>query len=92
MYDRTPLGYAAINGHRGVAELLLGREDVDLNCLDANDRTLLGCAAIKRHERVVKLLLEHKGVDFDRPGKRGGTPRSYATRSAEATTSPEASG
>jgi len=44
---------AAIEGHEGVMNVLLEREDVDLNLLDDHNRTLLARAAISRHQGIV---------------------------------------
>ena len=71
---RTPLAWAARNGHVGVAKILLGWGNVDPNRQDTDDRTPLGCAAIYGHEGVVKLLLEREDVKPDRPDKYDQTP------------------
>ena len=70
----TPFGWAAVNGHEGVAKLLLGRDDVDPNRPDRYGETPLGWAAIKGHEGVVKLLLGRENVDPDHPGENNRTP------------------
>ncbi|KAI9760034.1 MAG: hypothetical protein M1840_002750, partial [Geoglossum simile] len=55
---RTPLSWAARNGHEAVVKLLLAIEKVDLNSKDSSyGRTPLSWAAGNGHEAVVKLLL-----------------------------------
>ena len=75
---KTPLSWAAINGHEGVVEALLQRKNVYPNPLDIYDRTPLGGAAIEGHEGVVMLLLEQEDVDPNRPDKYGRTPLGWA--------------
>ena len=75
---RTPLAWAARNGHGGVVKLLLERGNVDPNCPDKNDRTPLGCTALEGHEGVVKLLLERENVDPNRPDRLGNGPLGWA--------------
>ena len=55
---RTPLAWAARNGHEAVVKIFLEQKNVDRNLPDKNDLTPLGWAAVERHEGVVKLLLE----------------------------------
>ena len=71
---RTPLAWAAENGHEGVIEILLERETIDLNRPDVYGQTPLGSAAIAGYERVVKILLEREEVDPNRPGTVDRTP------------------
>jgi len=76
---RTPLTWAARNGHEGVVKLLLEQKNVDPDRLGMYDRTPLMCAAIEGHEGVVKLLLEREDVDPDRPDKDDRTPLMYSS-------------
>lgn len=48
---RTPLSWAAANGHKNVVELLLDHNGVDLNSKDKYDLTPLGWAAQNGHKR-----------------------------------------
>jgi len=76
---RTPLAWAARNGHEGLVKILLERENVDPDRTDKNDLTPLGWAAIKGHEGVVKLLLERENVDPNLQDVYGRTPLGSAT-------------
>jgi len=70
---RTPLAWAARNGHEGVVKILLER-NVDPDRADKNNLAPLGWACIKGHEGVVKLLLERESVDPNRPDVDDRTP------------------
>jgi len=70
----TPLMWAAWNGHEGVAEILLGRQDINPNKPDNRGQTPLYCAAWTGHEGVVKMLLGHDDVNPDKPDVYGQTP------------------
>jgi len=70
----TPLVWAALNGHEGVAKILLGRGDVDPDRPDESSRTPLWWAACNGHEVVVKILLRRDHVNPDRPDMCGRIP------------------
>ena len=70
----TPLGWAACNGHEGVVEILLGRDDINADKPDMDGQTPLCCAAQNGHDGVVKILLGRDGVDPGKPDKDGQTP------------------
>ncbi|KAJ6779447.1 hypothetical protein PWT90_05426 [Aphanocladium album] len=53
---RTPLSWAASNGHAIVVRSLLMEDGVDINSQDQNGQTPLSWAAKRGHEAVVKLL------------------------------------
>jgi ankyrin repeat protein len=54
---RTPLSWAAVNGHEAVIKLLLETSKVDVESKDTEyGRTPLSWAAENGHEAVVKLL------------------------------------
>ena len=63
MYDRTPLVWAAGEGHGGVAKSLLECGNVDHNSRDQNDEGPLGGAATSGCQCVFKLLLQQEDVD-----------------------------
>ena len=75
-YRRTPLSWAAENGHEAVVKLLL-EKGADLESRDSTGRTPLSRAAENGHEAVVKLLLE-KGADLESKDSTGRTPLSWA--------------
>jgi hypothetical protein len=81
-YGRTPLSWAAENGHETVIKLLLATGEVDVDSKDTEyGRTPLSWAASNGHEAVVKLLLETGKVDVDsKDTEYGRTPLWWAAR------------
>ena len=77
-YGRTPLSWAAGQGHEAVVKLLLGVEGVDPDSKDTDGQTPLAWAAGQGHEAVVKLLLGVEGVDPDSKDTDGQTPLAWA--------------
>ena len=71
---RTPLIWAAREGHESVVKVLLEGENVDANRPGMYARTPLGCAAFEGHEGVVRLLLERENVDPNHADVNGRTP------------------
>jgi len=64
---RTPLSWAAGNGHEGIVALLLGRKDVNPHSSSKSLRTPLSWAAANGHEGIVKLLLVRGDGNSDTP-------------------------
>ena len=73
-YNRTPLSWAAEEGHETVVKLLLAKDGVDPDAKDKWGQTPLSWAARKGHEAVVRLLLAKDGVDPDSKDKWGWKP------------------
>ena len=64
-YGRTPLSWAAGEGHEAVVQLLIGRGGVDTNTKDYGGVTPLMLAARGGHEAVVRLLIERDDIDIN---------------------------
>ncbi len=62
-WGNTPLHYAALYGHIGVLELLLKKDDVDINQNNNDQKSSLFFAATKNHLKAGEILLKY-GADF----------------------------
>jgi len=77
-YGRTPLSYAAENGHDEVVKLLLAMDSVNPDFKNMDGRTPLLFAAENGHTAVVKLLVVTDAVNPDSSDTDGRTPLSWA--------------
>ncbi|KAL6692003.1 hypothetical protein J3F84DRAFT_403077 [Trichoderma pleuroticola] len=80
---RTPLSWAAKNGHATVVKLLL-EQGAEIDSKDNEGQTPLSMAAENGHEIVARLLLE-KGAKAESKDKRDRTPLSLATKNGHET-------
>ena len=78
VFNRTALGYAAIEGHVEFARMLLERGPV-IDARDIGDEIPLHFAAEYGETQVAQLLLEH-GVDVNARNKLGLTPSQLGSR------------
>ncbi|CAD6570009.1 MAG: hypothetical protein ASARMPREDX12_003269 [Alectoria sarmentosa] len=77
---RAALSYAAMHGHGRIVELLLEREDIDVNIRDErHNMTPLMFAIATGREAVLKILLKHKDIVTDKQYPRGGTALHWAS-------------
>lgn len=65
-------------GHEAVVELLMKRDNVDVNSKDKYKRTSLSWAAIMGYEVVVKSLMKQDEVDVNSKDEHKRTPLSWA--------------
>jgi ankyrin repeat protein len=80
--SRTPLSWAATNGHMGVVKLLL-RQDIVLDSKDSRyGRTPLSWAVKHGHQAVVKLLIEN-GANPDSKSRFNRTPLLFAAENED---------
>ena len=81
---KTPLMWAAIEGHEEAVRVLLHRQDIDVNslCYDESwlsPRTALAWAAHNGHVAIVELLLERDDIDVNlMGGPESHTPLTWA--------------
>jgi ankyrin repeat protein len=62
-HDRTPLAWAAEQGHEPIVKLLLSMDGVEVNAADRNGWKPLFLAAMRRHKSVVKILLATESIN-----------------------------
>ena len=77
-WGRTPLIWAARNGHEAVVKLLL-EKGAQMDSKDKYNQTALLLAVQNGHEAMVKMLLK-EGADLDSKDVYGQTPLSRAAR------------
>jgi ankyrin repeat protein len=72
---------ACANGHLGIVELLLGREDADVNAQTKEwGSTALIISARDGQSKILKQLLKHKDIDFNAKDNEGKTAFMFACR------------
>ncbi|KAG0642611.1 ankyrin repeat-containing domain protein [Tuber brumale] len=75
----TPLSWADSNGRVEIVQILVDRQDANVNSHDILDRTTLYYAAIMGHgEKVVKVLLGDGRIDFNFRDDEYKTPLLFA--------------
>ena len=74
--EGTPLHYAAWEGHKEIAELLIV-EGADVNVKDKNSATPLHLAAEYDHKEIAELLIAN-GADVNAKRSDGSTPLDWA--------------
>lgn len=57
--------YSAIHGYTDYLQLLIGKEDVDLNYQDRDGQTALSHAVRNGNEKVIRILLRNDRVDLN---------------------------
>lgn len=81
-FGRTPLMWAAFEGHEATVKALIHHQDADVNLLVYDGTgylTALGYAAISGHAGIVELLLERDDIDVNLVGNpKSFTPLIYA--------------
>ena len=65
---------AAGRGHEAIVQLLIDRDDVDIDAKDKFGMTPLSQAAQRGHEAIVRLLIARGDVDINSKDISGKTP------------------
>ena len=81
-YGRSPLLYAAKNGHGAVVRLLLARDNVEVNSMDHYGMTPLSVAALNGHDAVVRLLLAREDIAINSGIKVEAAPLPHIVKAA----------
>ncbi|QMW26979.1 hypothetical protein G4B84_002268 [Aspergillus flavus NRRL3357] len=79
-HGRTPLSWAAAEGHSEVVKLLLSYKDTEADLKDKDGRTPLGWASLGGHKETAELLLAQGDVDPMTKNLHGQTPLIWASR------------
>ncbi|GMF91910.1 unnamed protein product [Aspergillus oryzae] len=79
-HGRTPLSWAAAEGHSEVVKLLLSYKDTEADLKDKDGRTPLGWASLGGHKEIAELLLAQGDVDPMTKNLHGQTPLIWASR------------
>mgnify|MGYP000480537135 FL=1 len=75
-WEWTPLHYAAIRGHKEIAELLIAK-GADVNAKNSVGQTPLQFAAGYGHKEIAELLIDN-GADVNVKDDDGETPLDFA--------------
>lgn len=76
-HGRTPLSWAAENGHKTIVTMLLNTSRFDVDSKDTvHGRTPLSWAAWNEHQTIVMMLLDTGKTDVDSKDRDGRTPLS----------------
>lgn len=78
IHSRTPLSWAASEGHIEVVRQLLAKDGVDFNSKDNRGLTPFAWAVEMDHIQIVKILLEKTEIDINVKNKNGWTPFAMA--------------
>jgi ankyrin repeat protein len=73
-FGLTALHEASRDGRLSMVNLLLSKEDIDINVRDVNGRTPLWWAARNNHPFIAKRLLAESGLDTNAASAGGSTP------------------
>ncbi|XP_046332501.2 ankyrin repeat and KH domain-containing protein 1-like [Haliotis rufescens] len=77
MYGRTPLMFAATEGHRDVFDLVMSKGG-NVSLVDTHGDNTLHLACLRGHAEMVKYILSQKIVDINGRGMYGRTPLMFA--------------
>lgn len=82
---RTPLSFAAKNGHEAVVRVLLDQASVEADCKDAVGRTLLSYVSASGHVEIAKLLIKRSDVNINSTDQKTCTPLLRAVSAGQET-------
>ena len=80
---RTPLFYAAKNGHEAVVRILLDEAGVEADCKEDHGLTPLSYASLGGHVEVAKLFMKRNDVDINSTDHGSMTPLLWAVRAGQ---------
>ncbi|RFU23836.1 hypothetical protein B7463_g12501, partial [Scytalidium lignicola] len=77
------MAFAMACHHEAVVELLLAKDDVDINSKDNDGQSPLTWAVQNEHEAIIELLLAKNDVDVNSKDNNGRTPLSFAAENGD---------